>query len=74
MAADQAVTTGTVRIDTELASALQNELDGIIRDAKETLITGLPFDKYQQSCGMIEAYGQVRNVLIPQLLEAIQRR
>lgn len=70
----KAVQTGTVRRDTELAAALQAELDGIIRDAKESLITGLPFEKYQQACGMIEAFGQVRNMLIPRLLDELERR
>lgn len=68
------VAPATVRGDTDLAAALTEELDGIIRDAKEGLITGLPYDKYQQACGMIEAYSQVRDVLIRRTIEAIQRR
>lgn len=64
----------TVRNDTDLATALHEELSGIIRDAKEGLVAGLPYDKYQQACGMIEAYSQVRDVLIRRTIEAIQRR
>lgn len=69
-----ATKSGSVRVDTELAAVLQAELDGIIRDAKDSLITGMPFDQYQQACGMIEAYRQVKDVLIPKAIEAIQRR
>lgn len=68
-----AVETSTIRVDSQLASALIEELDGIIRDAKESLTSGFPFEKYQQACGMIEAYSQVRNTLIPRILQEMQR-
>lgn len=61
-------------VDTDLAAKLVEDLDKIITDAKESLITGLPYEKYQQACGMIEAYQQLRHVLIPQALAEIQRR
>lgn len=69
-----AVTTGTIRADTELAASLHAELTQILQDAKDSLVTGLPFEKYQQACGMIEAYSQVRDVLIPRTIEDLQRR
>lgn len=61
-------------IDSELAEKLNAELDAIIKDGIESLASGLPFEKYQQACGMIEAYRQVRNVLIPRTLEELQKR
>lgn len=69
-----AVVTSTLRVDTELATTLTADLSAIIRDAKDSLVTGLPYDKYQQACGMIEAYSQVRDMLIPRAIEAMQRR
>lgn len=61
-------------VDTDLAAKLVEDLDKIITDAKESLPSGLPYDQYQQACGMIEAYKQVRFTLIPQALDEIQRR
>lgn len=59
--------------DLSLAEKLDAELAQIVADAKETLVTGLPYDKYQQACGMIEAYSQVRNGIIPRLVEELQK-
>lgn len=66
--------TRSVRVqDLSLAEKLTAELDQIVLEAKETLVTGLPFEKYQQACGMIEAFNQVRNGLIPRLVEELQK-
>lgn len=61
-------------VDTDLATACLTELDRVIKEATESLANGLPYDQYQQACGMIVAYKQVRYSLIPETLEAIQRR
>lgn len=61
-------------VDTDLAAKLIEELDKTIADAIQGLAGGLPYDQYQQACGMIEAYRQVRYALIPETLAAIQRR
>lgn len=62
------------RVDTELATALTARLTELETSAVNTLQNALPFEKYQQSCGYLEAVRQLRDVLIPETLEAIQRR
>lgn len=61
-------------VDTDLAEKLVAELDKTIADATQGLAAGLPYDQYQQACGMIEAYKQVRFALIPQSVSEIQNR
>jgi len=61
-------------VDTDLAVALTERLTAIIDDAKEKLQTAMPFEQYQQACGMLVAWKQVRDTLIPQLAEEIQRK
>lgn len=61
-------------LDLDLAEKLKADLDQIIKEAVEGLAGGLPYDQYQQACGMIEAYRQVRNALIPRNLEELQKR
>lgn len=60
-------------VDLKLAELLREELDKIERDSVTQLPVGLPYDKYQQSCGYIEAIRQVRDVLLPELSEQLQR-
>jgi len=61
-------------LDTDLAAKLTEDLDKIIADAINGLAAGLPYDQYQQACGMIEAFKQVRFSLIPQTLSDLQTR
>lgn len=61
-------------VDTDLSAALTERLTAIIDDAKEKLQNAMPFEQYQQSCGMLVAWKQVRDSLIPELVEEIQKR
>lgn len=61
-------------IDTDLAVALEARLTELIDNSKETLVLGLEYKAYQQACGMIEAWKQVRDGIIPGTLNAIQQR
>jgi hypothetical protein len=62
-----------VSVDLKLAERLKEELDKIDRDAVTQLPVGLPFEKYQQSCGYIEAIRQIRDQLIPEIVAELQR-
>jgi hypothetical protein len=61
-------------LEIEFAAELKNRLDEIEANAVATLPNGLPYDQYQQSCGFLEAIRQVRDSVIPDILEALQRR
>lgn len=61
-------------LEIEFAAELKSRLDEIERGALATLPSGLPYDQYQQSCGYLEAVRQVRDTVIPEILEALQRR
>lgn len=60
-------------LDIKLAELLKQELDKIETDAVNKLPVGLTYEKYQQSCGYIEAIRQVRDTLLPELSEQLQR-
>lgn len=60
-------------VDTDLSTKLNERLTGLIDNSKETLIGALEFREYTLACGMIEAWKQVRDALIPELLDEIQR-
>lgn len=61
-------------LDIDFAAEMKNRLDDIERNSLATLPNGLPYDQYQQSCGFLEAIRQVRDHVIPDILEALQRR
>lgn len=61
-------------LDLDLAALMNAELDAIIKDSVESLTSGLSYDKYQQACGYIEAMRQMRNGVIPKILDELQRR
>ena len=61
-------------LDTELSPKLQARLTGLIDSSKDTLVGALEHREYTLACGMIEAWKQVRDGLIPELLDAIQKR
>jgi len=61
-------------VDSELAEKLVEEIDQIVKDGTESLASGYSYEKYQQSCGFIEAMRQVRHALIPRILEELQKR
>lgn len=61
-------------LEIEFAAALKTRLDEIENDAIASLPKGIPYDQYQQACGFIEAVRQVRESVIPEILEALQRR
>ena len=56
-------------VDLKLAEMLKERLDEIENNAVSKLPVGLPYDKYQQSCGYIEAIRQVRDQLLPELAD-----
>jgi hypothetical protein len=60
-------------VELDLAVALTKALDDAIADARDKLPRALPYDQYQQSCGMIVAWQQIRD-LLPDLVEQIQKR
>lgn len=60
-------------LDTELTAQLKARLTELIDDAKDKLPGALPFEQYQQSCGMVEAWTQVRDRMIPEIVEKLQR-
>jgi len=62
-----------VSVDLKLAELLTEQLNKIEADAVSKLPVGLPFEKYQQSCGYIEAIRQVRDQLIPEIANELQR-
>lgn len=61
-------------LEIEFAAELKNRLDSIESSAVASLPKGIPYDQYQQACGFIEAIRQVRDTVIPEILEALQRR
>lgn len=61
-------------VDTDLSTKLHERLTELIDSSKATLITALPHDKYLIACGMIESWTQIRDSLIPELLDEIQKR
>lgn len=61
-------------LDLDLATRLTADVDQIIKESVESLALGLPYEKYQQACGFIEAMRQVRNGLIPSALKELQER
>jgi hypothetical protein len=56
-----------------LRPELTERLTEIIDGAKATLPRSLPYEQYVQACGMIEAWSQVRDTLIPETVAEIQR-
>lgn len=62
-----------LRIDTAFAEELRQQIADIEESARAKLPHNLPYDQYQQSCGYLEAMRQVREVLIPQILDQLQR-
>lgn len=63
----------TVGLETALEAKLTERLTELIEDAKAKLPGNLPYEKYQVACGMIEAWSQVRDTLIPETVAEIQR-
>lgn len=61
-------------VDTDLSAALTERLTAVIDNAVAQLPRGMSRDDYQRSCGMIEAWRQIRDTLIPELTEEIQKR
>lgn len=60
-------------IDTELSLKLTEALTVMETDAKAKLPGALPRDQYNQACGFIEAIRQIRENLIPEIVEELQR-
>lgn len=63
----------SLAIDTKLSELLAERIKEIEDDAISKLPNALPFEKYQQSCGYLEAMRQVREVLIPEIMIELQR-
>lgn len=64
----------SVADELKLAAQLTERLTQIEAVSQNTLLTGLPFEKYQQSCGYLECLRQVRDTLIPELVTELQKR
>ena len=60
-------------IDTKFFEVLTARLLEIETSAIAKLPNALPYDQYQQSCGYLEAIRQIRETLIPEVMEEIQR-
>lgn len=60
-------------VDLKLAEMLKERLDEIEIAAVKKLPLGMARDQYQQSCGYIEAIRQVRDQMIPEITEELQR-
>lgn len=60
-------------VDIKLAEMLKARLDEIEKNAVNKLPVGLRYEEYQQSCGYIEAIRQVRDQLLPELSDELQR-
>lgn len=61
-------------LDADLATKLSERITELQGDEVKRLPNALPVDQYHQCCGYIEAMRQVRDILIPQILEELQRR
>lgn len=61
-------------LETELATRLHERLTEIEQGALATLPNGLRAEQYNQSCGFIEAIRQVRDTLLPEIVQDLQRK
>lgn len=59
--------------DVRLATALHNRLTEIETNSIGTLASSLPFEKYAQACGYIEAIRQIRDTVLPEEVQNLQR-
>lgn len=63
----------SISFDTDLSVRLAERLTEIETESTRTLLMALPFEKYQQSCGYLEAIRQIRDAIIPEEIEKLQR-
>lgn len=63
----------SIVLELRLAARLAARIDELMTEAKSRLPDGLEYRQYDQACGMIEGYRQVKEVLIPELIEEIQK-
>jgi hypothetical protein len=61
-------------VDIDFALKLNGRLTEVIDASKESLVGALEFREYTLACGMIEAWKQIRDVMIPETLDEIQRK
>lgn len=59
--------------DLALAEKLALRLNELEKEAVAKLPGALRFEQYNQSCGFIEALRQVRDTLIPEIIEELQK-
>ncbi|MDE2096874.1 MAG: hypothetical protein KGL39_06465 [Patescibacteria group bacterium] len=55
--------------DSVFIGHLRKRLEEAERAAIEHIVQGLPLDKYHQTCGQVQAFRQVREVMVDEIIK-----